>query len=179
MFCILPFFLKETFVRQLHTVYRWFCKLEELIVSTFIAVITFLVFISAVARTAKHPLNWAQDVSLLLFAWVVFLGADLALRKADFVRVDMLVTRFPVKVQKALYYFMYFLAIAFLVILVVYGFPLSISNAKRLFQTLGISYSWATASVPVGSILLITTIILKLIARWKDKKIVVQGKEAI
>jgi TRAP-type C4-dicarboxylate transport system permease small subunit len=160
-------------------VYRWFCKLEELVVSLLVAVITFLVFISAVARSVKHPLNWAQDVSLLLFAWVVFLGADLALRKADFVRVDMLVSHFPAKVQKFLYYFMSLLAIAFLGILVVYGFPLSIDNAKRLFQTLGISYSWATVSAPVGSILLIITIILKLVAHWKDKHIVVQSKEAI
>ncbi|MDR1232453.1 MAG: TRAP transporter small permease [Spirochaetaceae bacterium] len=166
-------------MKQLQMVYQWFCKLEELLVSSFIAIITFLVFVSAVARTAHHPLNWAQDVSLLLFAWVVFLGADLALRKADFVRVDMLVCRFPVKVQKALYYFMYLLAIGFLVILVVYGFPLSASNAKRLFQTLGISYSWATISVPVGSILLTITIVIKLVTRWKEKKIVVQSKEAI
>jgi TRAP-type C4-dicarboxylate transport system permease small subunit len=160
-------------------VYRWFCKIEASIVSIFVAAITFLVFISAVARSIKHPLNWAQDVSLLLFAWVVFLGADLALRKADFVRVDMLVSHFPAKVQKILYYLMYLLAIGFLGILVVYGFPLSIDNAKRLFQTLGISYSWATISAPIGSILLIVTIILKLIAHWKDKKILLQSKEAI
>lgn len=166
-------------MHQIQRLYGYFCKLEELLVSTFIGVITFLVFISALARTARHPLNWAQDVSLLLFAWVVFLGADLALRKADFVRVDMLVSHFPAKLQKALYYLMYFLALGFLTILVVYGFPLSISNAKRLFQTLGISYSWATASVPIGSILLMITIILKLIAHWKDRHIVVQGKEAI
>ncbi|MDR1986220.1 MAG: TRAP transporter small permease [Treponema sp.] len=166
-------------MKQIQIVYRWFCKIEASIVSIFVAAITFLVFISAVARSIKHPLNWAQDVSLLLFAWVVFLGADLALRKADFVRVDMLVSHFPAKVQKILYYLMYLLAIGFLGILVVYGFPLSIDNAKRLFQTLGISYSWATISAPIGSILLIVTIILKLIAHWKDKKILLQSKEAI
>lgn len=166
-------------MNQIQKLYRGFCKIEEILVSAFIAVITFLVFISAVARTARHPLNWAQDVSLLLFAWVVFLGADLALRKTDFVRVDMLVSHFPAKVQKVLYYLMYLLALGFLVILVVYGFPLSISNAKRLFQTLGISYSWATVSVPIGSLLLMITIILKLIIHWKDKNILVHGKEAI
>ncbi|MDR0721803.1 MAG: TRAP transporter small permease subunit [Treponema sp.] len=166
-------------MKLIQLVYRWFCKIEELIVSIFVGVITFLVFISAVARSIKHPLNWAQDVSLLLFAWVVFLGADLALRKADFVRVDMLISHFPEKLQKGLYYLMYLLAIGFLGILVVYGFPLSIDNAKRLFQTLGISYSWATISAPIGSILLIITIILKLIAHWKDKKILLQSKEAI
>ncbi|MDR1955934.1 MAG: TRAP transporter small permease subunit [Treponema sp.] len=166
-------------MKRLQMLYRWFCKLEELIVSGFVAVITFLVFISAVARSVKHPLNWAQDVSLLLFAWVVFLGADLALRKADFVRVDMLVSHFPAKVQKVLYYLMYLIALVFLGVLVCFGFPLSMENSKRLFQTLGISYSWATISAPVGSILLIITISLKLIAHWKDKTILIQGKEAI
>ncbi|MDR2601709.1 MAG: TRAP transporter small permease [Spirochaetaceae bacterium] len=166
-------------MNYMQKIYRCFCKAEEILVSAFIATITFLVFISAVARTAGSPLNWAQDVSLLLFAWVVFLAADLALRKADFVRVDMLVRFLPVKTQKFLYYFMYSLAIVFLLILVIYGFPLSASNAKRLFQTLGISYSWATLSVPVGSIFLIITITLKLISRFKEKEIVVQAKEAI
>jgi TRAP-type C4-dicarboxylate transport system permease small subunit len=163
----------------LKTFYRAVCKVEEFLVAFFVAVITFLVFISAVARTVKHPLNWAQDVSLLLFAWVVFLGADLALRHADFVRVDMLVMRFPQKVQKILYYFMYAVAIVFLGVLIVYGIPLSIDNSKRLFQTLGISYSWATISVPAGSVFLIITIVLKLIGHWKDKTITVAAKEAI
>jgi TRAP-type C4-dicarboxylate transport system permease small subunit len=159
--------------------YGYFCKLEEFLVSLFIAVITFLVFISAIARGLSHPLNWATDISLLLFAWLVFLGADTALRKADFVRVDMLVIRFPEKLQKFLYYFMYVLSIGFLCVLIRFGIPLSIENSKRLFQTLGISYSWATISAPVGSVLLIITIILKLVSHWKDKNIKVESKEAI
>jgi TRAP-type C4-dicarboxylate transport system permease small subunit len=124
-------------------------------------------------------LNWAQDLSLLLFAWVVFLGADSALRKAEFVRVDMLVMHFPPRIQKFLYYFFYFIIIVFLGILVRYGIPLCFENSKRLFQTLGISYSWATISVPVGSIFLIITIVIKLVKHWQDKVIRVEGKEAI
>lgn len=166
-------------MKQIKVFYRYFCKFEELIVSVFIAAITFLVFASAIARLIRHPLNWAQDISLLLFAWVVFLGADHALRKADFVRVDMLISKFPAAVQKFLYYLWYIVAIAFLGVLVRFGIPLSIENSKRLFQTLGISYSWATISVPVGSALMIVTIIIKLVKHWKDKEIVVNSKEAI
>jgi TRAP-type C4-dicarboxylate transport system permease small subunit len=152
---------------------------EEAAVSFFVAVITFLVFFSAVTRSFDQPLNWAQDICLLLFAWVVFLGADLALRKTDFVRVEMLIMHFSAKTQKFLYYFMYIIALVFLLILVRYGIPLSIENSKRLFQTLGISYSWATISAPVGSVLLGITIIRKLLEHRKDEKIIVQGKEAI
>jgi TRAP-type C4-dicarboxylate transport system permease small subunit len=161
--------------------YKGFCKTEELLVAGFIAVITFLVFLSAIMRLKfiGRPINWATDVSLLLFAWVVFLGADVALRKADFVRVDMFISKFPDKLQKSLYYLFYLCAIGFLLILVCYGFPLCIENKQRLFQTLGISYSWATVSAPVGGILLIITILIKLVSHWKDEKIEVKGKEAI
>ncbi|MDR2534775.1 MAG: TRAP transporter small permease [Treponema sp.] len=166
-------------MNQLKKLYDGFCRLEEMLVSAFVAIITLMVFLSAIARSLKYPINWAQDVSLLLFAWVVFLGADLALRKADFVRVDMLIMRFPAKLQKFLYYIFYVIILGFLGILIAYGIPLCIDNSKRLFQTLGISYSWATVSAPVGSFCLIITIIIKLVTHWKDDKIKVETKEAI
>lgn len=136
---------------------------------TLLCTISGLVFVSAVARTIRKPLNWAQDVSLLLFAWLVFLGADSVLRKQDFISVEMLVKIFPKKVRTFLYYFWYGVALVFLGVLVRYGIPLCLLNAKRLFQTLGISYSWATASVPVGSIFLIITIVIKLVQHHKGE----------
>lgn len=159
--------------------YRVFCKVEETIVAVFVAVITFLIFISAIARGVGHPINWAPDTSLLLLSWVVFLGADSALRRADFIRVDMLLLRFPLKVQKFLYYFYYIAIILFLLLLIRFGIPLSLENTKRNFQGMEISYSWATVSAPVGAFLMIVTIILKLRRRWKEKVIKSEGREAI
>lgn len=158
--------------------YKIFCWLEEAVVGVFLTFITGLIFISAIARTLRYPINWAEDISLLLFAWVVFLGADLALRRADFVRVDMIVRKFPPKVQTAFYYAWYLLAVVFLGILIRYGIPLCFENVKRQFQTLGISYSWATISVPVGSALMILTIMIRLIKRGRGET-ADQGKEAI
>ena len=163
----------------LKAIYRVFCKIEETIVAVFVAVITFLIFISALARGIGHPINWAPDTSLLLLSWVVFLGADTALRRADFIRVDMLLLRFPPKLQKFLYYLYYAGIIAFLLLIIRFGIPLSLENTKRNFQGMEISYSWATISAPVGAALMILTIILKLIKHWKEKSIKSEGKEAI
>lgn len=148
--------------------YEYFCKIEELVTMTFLTAITGLVFLSAVVRTFKHPINWAQDLSLLLFAWVVFFGADMALRTTDFVRVDMLVRRLPEKIRTAIYYLWNIVILGFLGILIIFSLPLCFENAKRLFQTLGISYSWATASIPVGSLLLSITIIIKTVKHAKE-----------
>ncbi len=151
-------------------VYGAFCRIEEFVVGTFIVTVTALVFLSAVARTIKHPINWAQDVSLLLFAWTVFLGADVALREKDFVNVDMLVSRFPERIRTVLYYLWNTVIIGFLFLLIRFGIPLSIDNSKRLFQTLGISYSWASISVPIGALFMMVTVILKLIVHIRNNR---------
>jgi TRAP-type C4-dicarboxylate transport system permease small subunit len=166
-------------MKAIKAFYSGFCKVEETIVAVFVAVITFLIFVSAIARGLNHPLNWAPDTSLLLLAWVIFLGADSALRRSDFIRVDMLLKYFPQKLQEFLYYFFYVVTIIFLGILTRYGIPLCFENSKRNFQALTISYSWATISVPVGAILMTITIVLKLIKRWKQEKIKPEGSEAI
>jgi TRAP-type C4-dicarboxylate transport system permease small subunit len=115
---------------------------------------------------------------MLLLAWVIFLGADTALRRSDFIRVDMILRFFPQKLQKFLYYFYYVIIIAFLGVLVRYGIPLSIANSRRNFQALEISYSWATMSVPIGAFLMIITIVLKLIKHLKDEK-AISKEEAV
>jgi TRAP-type C4-dicarboxylate transport system permease small subunit len=166
-------------MKVIGAIYHGFCKVEEIIVAVFVAVITFLIFISAIARGLGYPINWAPDTSLLLLSWVVFLGADSALRRADFIRVDMLLLRFPPKLQKFLYYFYYTVVILFLLLIIRFGIPLSLENAKRNFQGMEISYSWATVSAPVGAFLMIFTILLKLKRRWKEKQIKSEGKEAI
>ena len=153
-------------MRILAAIYKWFCLIEETIVAVFIASITFLIFISAIARSLNRPLNWAPDTALLLLAWVVFLGADVALRRADFIRVDVFIRKFPVKVKKFLYYFYYVAIIMFLGLLVRFGIPLAFDNYRRTFQALEISYFWATISAPIGASLMIITIMLKLVKKW-------------
>ena len=166
-------------MKALKAIYRVFCLVEETIVAVFIAAITFLVFVSAIARGMGYPINWAPDTAMLLLAWVIFLGADAALRRMDFIRVDILIRKFPPKLQKFLYYLYYVAIVMFLGLLVRFGIPLSIENSRRNFQALDISYSWATMSVPVGAFAMIITIIIKLVNRWKESEIKVEGKEAI
>ena len=166
-------------MKVLAAIYSGFCKIEETLVAAFVAAITFLVFTSAVARFLGHPLNWAPDTAMLLLSWVIFLGADAALRRADFIQVDMLLLRLPLKVQKFLYYFYYAIIISFLLLLVRFGVPLAMENTKRNFQGMEISYSWATISVPIGGFLMVITILLKLRNKWKGNSIKAEGKEII
>src|SRR3546814_6107426 len=72
-----------------------FLKAEALLAVGLLAVIVFLVFIAGVMRWFGEPLIWSVDLAQLLFVWVSFLGADMALRKRAHIGIDYLVRRLP------------------------------------------------------------------------------------
>lgn len=134
-------------------------KIEILFVCTGLMVLIFTVFAAAVLRFFGVDMSVSTDLAQLVFAWVSFIGADLALRKDKHMGVDMLIDKFSPAILNGIYLFNYLLILFFLVFAVRYGINLCIVNAARKYQTLYISYSFATASCPVGCALMcITTV---------------------
>lgn len=125
-------------------------KVETWLVCAGLLILIFTVFAAAVLRFFGVDMSVSTDLAQLVFAWVSFIGADLAMRKDKHMGVDMLITRFPVKLLNGIYLFNYLLILFFLLFAVRYGINLCIVNAARKYQTLYISYSLATASCPVG-----------------------------
>ena len=138
--------------------YEKFCKLEQWIAMLLLAGITVLVFVSAMMRTLGFPLNWAQDAALIMFAWLSFIGGDIALHSTGLIGVDMIVVHFPKKVQKAIDILFKVVMLVFLVVLVIYGFQYVRTGYRRLITTLNVSYAYVTASVPVGALLMIISV---------------------
>ena len=136
-------------------------KTEELLAGAMLCMIAVLVFWSAVARTIGMPVNWAQDVSLLAFGWLTFIGSDIIIKSGGLIRIDMLSNRFPKAVQKTLMLVFDVFMLLFLLILIVYGFLLVSQSWNRTFNTLKMSYAWCTLAVPVGSLLMFFSMIGK------------------
>ena len=157
-------------MKVLSLIYKYYCKLEELIVQAILCIITLLVFISAVLRTIGSPINWAVDLSLLLFAWLIFLGASVSLRSTELVAIDMVVKKLPGIIQDGLYILWTGLSLAFLGMLIRFGIPLAIESYARPFYTLGISFSYATISVSVGSASMMLTMVVNAFKHFKTPK---------
>ncbi len=144
-------------------IYTAFCQAEQWVAAGLLVAIATLVFVSAIARTFRHPLNWAVDISVLFFAWLVFIGGDIVIRETNLISVDMFLNLLPPAMKKVLQIIFYLMMIAFLVVLVRYGIPLLIENRKRLFQAMELSYSWCTLAVPVGASLMIVSTCIRLV----------------
>ncbi len=149
--------------------YNGFVKVEEILACIMLAGIVVLMFLSAVLRRVGLPLNWAGDTSLLLFTWACFFGADLAIREKSMVSVDILLTKFPVKVQKVIRIVCHIAAMALLISFVYFGIPLCIESVARKFSNMNLSYSWASASVPAGSALMTITSVINLVKMLKSE----------
>lgn len=138
-------------------------KVETFIVCFGLMLLIVTVFAAAVLRFFGIDMSVSTDLAQLTFAWVSFIGADLALRQSRHMGVDMLVKRFPLGLQNAIYLFNYLLILFFLLFAVRYGIDLCIVNAARKYNTLYISYSFATASCPIGCGLMCITAVKHIV----------------
>ena len=148
--------------------YEKFCKFEENLALWLLAGLTILVFVSAMMRTFGFPLNWAQDAALVAFAWMIFFGSDIALRGPGLIGVDLIIKKFPFTVQKVIDIIFKIAIIVFLVILVINGITMTIDGWDREITTLGISYSFVTLAVPVGSFFMTISMVINLVKSVKE-----------
>jgi TRAP-type C4-dicarboxylate transport system permease small subunit len=138
--------------------YEWLGTVEMRIAKICVVVLSALVLLSAIARTAGHPMSWTVDMATFLFAWSVFLGADAAMRKNMLVSIDLVVCRFPQKMQWYIKILNNILIGIFLIGMVIFGFMLSYTTYFRTFSGLPwLSYTWVTISVPLGCFLMLMT----------------------
>lgn len=152
-------------------IYEIICKIEVILAKTTLFSMVILIFCAAIARSFKHPINWAVDISTFLFAWSCFLSADVAWRENKLMSVDVIVRLFPVKIKRYIKLLNYFILILFFLYLIIFGFWLSYTTRARAFQGIpNFSYTWVTLSVPIGSILLLITTILKIKDEIQDQK---------
>lgn len=143
--------------------YASICKAELSVAKYALALLSFLVFAAAVARTLGHPISWAIDAATFLFAWCVFLGGDIAIREDKLFVIAVVTARLPWKAQLRLNVVNYMIIAIFLVTMIGYGSWLSYITRVRPFQGIpGFSYTWVTISVPIGCALMLLSVIQKI-----------------
>ncbi|MEK4523108.1 TRAP transporter small permease [Psychrobacillus sp. FSL W7-1493] len=139
-----------------------YVKFENFLTNLLMIGIVFFVFLAAVMRWAGWPLSWSVEFAQLLFVWAIFLGANRTLRERKHITVDVFVKALPQKAKNIIELFTKILVLAFLFFLTKYGFQLSMENSSRQISNLPVSYSFITLAVPVGSVLMILTILSQI-----------------
>jgi TRAP-type transport system small permease protein len=147
----------------MQAIYAFLRRLEAILAGIFLLLMVALIFLGGVARMMGHPLNWTIDLSTCFFAWGAFLCADIAWRRDALMSIDVLTERLPARVARAVFYLNHLIICGFLGYVIYAGVWLSWVSRARAFQGIpGVSYSWVTASIVVGGVLLLVTTLQKL-----------------
>ena len=144
-------------------------KIEIVVGSVLLGIITFLIFIAAIMRFAGHPIIWSIDLAELLFIWLCFVGAVRALRLRAHLGVDYLVRYYGHQNRIILETVLAVIFIAFLLVIAKEGYSLAVLNKERVFGDSGISYYYVTIAVSVGSVFLSIAIITNAIEAWRSR----------
>lgn len=122
----------------------------ELTIVACLSTMALLVFGNVVLRYGfDSGIAVSEELSRLLFVWLVLLGAILASRQHAHIGFDTLVKSLPPQWKKAAITFTGLLMLAACVIFVVGGWQQTNINLDNSYPVLGISYAWLHGSAIV------------------------------
>jgi TRAP-type C4-dicarboxylate transport system permease small subunit len=118
----------------------------------------------------KLPWAWSEELAMLLFQWVVFLGAAVGVKRMNHFGIDLLVEKLPEKTRYYLDLIVSFAIGAIALTLIMEGYKLFKLTQHQVYTTMPFSHAWATAAMPVSGFLIILYLIQHEVNIWKKKR---------
>lgn len=141
-------------------------RVEVAVCQGLLLVIVGLVFVSALLRYVGYPVNWTNALASGLFVWLIYIGADRALRRNRHIGMSSLMDRLPERVRNTIELVMTLLIFLFLIIATYLGVRMVLANTKRVFEEIFfLSYSVVVAAVPVGTGLMCLTLVARILGK--------------
>jgi TRAP-type C4-dicarboxylate transport system permease small subunit len=100
----------------------------------------------------NNSLTWSEEVTRMLFVWVVFLGAAAILKRGSHMGLDMF-GWLPQRWRLGIDMVNELVALAFASTLVWYGIEYARLGADQNTAATGVSLAWVYAALPVGGAL--------------------------
>lgn len=111
--------------------------------------------LQVLTRNVLHyPMIWTGDVAQLLFAWLIFIGAALGLRRGVHYTVEVLPMDNPV-LRIGTFWIGFVASLGVVYLMVWHGWTLANIRASGTVQSLGISRFWMFAPFPVSGLLML------------------------
>jgi tripartite ATP-independent transporter DctM subunit len=138
----------------------------ELLCAALVVVETLLLFVGVIARYVVHrPLVWSDELASTIFLWLGMLGAALAIRRSENLRMNTVVNRLPATLRAYAEPFTLAVTLAFIVMLL----PAAIEHVKLeaivITPTLEISSSWRAAAMPAGLVLMALFVVVRMVGQ--------------
>lgn len=107
---------------------------EEYLMGAFLIGISCVMFIQIIMRFIGNSLAWAEELCRYFYIWSVFLSISFTIRKNSILRVDLLLSLLPKKLQRVVEIMLQFITIVVFTFLGYYS-VLTVKGVKESLQT--------------------------------------------
>lgn len=156
--------------KLVHTADNALGRSIELVAVMLIILEVVILFSGVAARYVLHvPLVWTDELASILFLWLSMLGAVIALRRGQHMRMTAFVDRVSPDRRLLLEGFASSASLAFLALFLYPAFEYAYEESYIVTPALEISNAWHAAALPVGIALMILTSVFRM-AMTADRK---------
>ena len=137
-----------------------------------VVALAIIVFLQVFNRfILKAPLAWSEDLAMLLFQWVAFLGAAVAVKRTRHFGIELVVKRMSARTRHWIEIVVVPLVVgAVAVVMIVQGSSLLQFNYNRVYSSMDLSYIWAYLPIPISGILIVIFLIQQEVQRLRNQK---------
>lgn len=148
---------------------KWVLNIDDVISVLALSGIIIITIVSVFLRFVMNsPLTWAEEVTLGLFVWLIFIGVSSTMKRQGHIGIDYFVRKMPESLRLVAegirYFAIYFVCI---VVFLIMGLQLAIQAKLKITPVLGISYTMIDIAVPLGGLLALVHLTIHLINETK------------
>jgi TRAP-type C4-dicarboxylate transport system permease small subunit len=129
-----------------------------------------IVFVQVFNRfVLQTPLAWSEDLAMLLFQWVVFLGAALGVNRMRHFGIELVVRQLPERMRHRVELLTPIVMAIVALVMIFQGWTIMGLNRNRTFSTMDLSYTWAFLPIPLSGVLILFYLVQVEMSRWRGK----------
>ena len=143
-------------------------NLEE-IISCILLVGMCLVAVLQVASRyiLREPFSWTEELCTIMFVWLTFIGASLALKTSEHFAVEIIVEKLPGKIGLVVKLISCLLVIVFGILIFWFGLRFAINGWSSITPALEIHRTFPYAAIPAGGLLMLIRAVELLIKLFR------------
>ena len=118
-----------------------------------------------------YSLSWSEELSRYMFAYLILIGAGFGIADRSSICIDIVETVTSGNTKKIIHFVQYLVSLAAVVFLLFSSIELMKLGGKQLSPAMNVPMSVVYLCMPIGFILMIFEIIVKIILFFKGKDI--------
>jgi TRAP-type C4-dicarboxylate transport system permease small subunit len=150
---------------------KFLANIVEWVSMAFVLALALIVFLQVFNRfVLKAPLAWSEDLAMLLFQWVAFLGAALGVKRARHFGIELVVKQLPAGLRRRVEQLVPFIVGLVALAMITEGWKLVELNRNRTYSSMDLSYTWTYLAIPVSGLLIILYLVQQGVGRLRGEK---------